>query len=191
MPSRLQAARCTDRDTSTERGLAFLSKPGAMPTGNEAQCLTDQNLHDGARCIEFGEVDVRRCYSGLNKRFVSCLRSRYERDHVVRNFADLMRSFVEKASSPYSDVRSFRSARYVLLCENETHRAIAARRHLIEPERVNNGALRQNFLKRDRFAKLRYWVERGMVPVLDRHAGELLSRGLELVDIAGGVHRVP
>src|SRR6266702_4473699 len=140
MPSRLQAARGTDRDTSTERGLAFLSKPGAMPTGNEAQCLTDQNLHDGARCIEFGEVDVRRCYSGLNKRFVSCLRSRYERDHVVRNFADLMRSFVEKASSPYSDVRSFRSARYVLLCENETHRAIAARRHLIEPERVNNGA---------------------------------------------------
>lgn len=64
MAARQQAAGGTDRDAPTEGSPTLLGPHGALAVGAESEGLAGQNLDDGARCADLGQVDVLRRYAG-------------------------------------------------------------------------------------------------------------------------------
>ena len=98
---------------------------------------------------------------------------------------------MKKSLAADADVRFSRRPGEVLVDQHDAGRTIAARRHLVEPERFDDRPLRQHFFQRDRLPKLRDRVHRRVPPVLDRDSRKLLTGGVELVDIARGIHRIP
>ena len=150
-----------------------------FPRGVSPSRLAGQHLHDRAGRIELGEVEIGRRDAGRSVGRRGCALRRDERRHVVGHLVDLVRALVEEAAPAHQRIGSARRLRHLLRAHDQADRAVAARRHLVEPERLDDRPRGQHLVQRQRLLELGDRVERGVAPVLDGDTCQLGPRGAD------------
>jgi len=148
-------------------------------------------LHDGAGCIELCEVEIGRGDACLAVGGGAGGLCRCEQGHVARHLIDLVRTLVAEAAPAHQRMRPTRRLRHVLGANDEAHGPVAAWRHFVESERLDDRPGGQDVIQGQRATQLCDGVQRGVTPVLHRDTGNFRPCGTALMHVPHGIHGVP